>query len=113
MPHNFDFKQFENIKTIEVTPEGWISPLYVEYTIGAKEEEFSGNPSYYWRVKGTQHTFIIPVSRLDYVSSGDYKTHFEDALETFREDYLSWKEQGFPANWAREYREQFYRFIIT
>jgi len=113
MPHNFDFSSLNNIKTMEVHPEGWIDPLIVEYAVSANENTFNGIPSYLWRVKGTQHTFTIPVSRIDFVSQGDYKTHFENALEIFRDDYLTWKEQGFSTPWAREYREQFHKYIIT
>ena len=98
---------------MEVNPEGWVEPLTVEYAVSANEDIFNGIPSYLWRVKGTQHTFTIPVSRIDFVSQGDYKTHFEYALEDFREAYISWKEQGFSTPWAREYRDQFYQFIIT
>ena len=110
MPHNFDFKELENVKTIEVNPEGWISPLYVEYGIG--EDHNFGVFSYYWRVKGTGHTFVIPVVRMDFLSGGDYKKHFEYVLEGFREDYISWKEEGFATKWSREYRDQYSGFII-
>jgi len=113
MPHNLDFSIFENIKSIEVNPEGWISPLHIEYAIQSMESSFNGHPSYFWRVKGTLHTFVIPVSRLDYISSGDFKTHFEHALETFREDYIAWKTNNFSTPWSREYRDQFNRFIVV
>ena len=43
----------------------------------------------------------------------DYKKHFEDALETFREDYIDWKNNGFIAEWSREYEKQFSRFILV
>jgi hypothetical protein len=101
MPHNFDFSNLANVKSIEVNPKGWISPLTVEYGVEDNQEV----PSYFWRVKGTLHTFVIPISRMDYLSSGDYKKHFENALESFREDYLSWKEEGFRADWSGQYRE--------
>jgi len=112
MPHNFDFSELINIKTIEINPEGWVTPLYVEYGI------FDKNPltdilHYYWRVRGTLHTFTIPVSRIDYLSSGDYKKFFEYVLENFREDYISWKDEGFITDWSREYQEQYSRFIIV
>jgi hypothetical protein len=107
MPHNFYFSNIEIIKTIEVNPDGWISPLYVEYGIVERETLW-----YYWRVKGTLHTFIIPVSRMDFLSSGDYKKHLEDALGIFREDYLSWQKEGFKSDWAKQYEQQYSRFII-
>jgi len=113
MPHNFDFSLLSNIKTMEVFPEGWISPLEIEYAVGVNENVFNGIPSYLWRVKGTSHTFTIPVSRIDFVSQGDYQKHFSNALEIFRENYITWKEGGFSTPWARDYREQYYKFIIT
>jgi hypothetical protein len=111
MPHNFDFSKLENVKTIEVNPEGWVTPLYIEYGI-AINLEISGTLDYYWKVKGTQHTFTIPVIRMDYLSAGDYKKLFENVLEIFREDYISWKNEGFVTQWSNEYREQYSRFII-
>jgi len=113
MPNNFDFSKVENIKTIEVNPQGWITPLYIQYGIGNDIKHFSQIPSYFWRVKGTLHTFVIPVSRMDFLSRGDYKKHFENALESFREDYLAWKEEGFVSEWSREYCEQYSEFIIV
>lgn len=111
MPNNFDFSGLENVKTMEVDPEGWISPLIVEYGIYDDYATY-GKPSYYWRVQGTTHTFTIPVVRMDYLSSGNYKKHFEDVLETFREDYISWQKAGFAADWSREYERQFSKFIV-
>jgi hypothetical protein len=114
MPNNFDFSQLKDVKTIEVNPQGWVTPLHVEY--GTSNEEYTGVygaiPSYYWRVKGTKHTFVIPVIRIDFLSSGNYKKHFENALETFREDYVDWKEKGFSTEWSRDYQRQFSRLII-
>jgi len=111
MPNNFDFSELKNVKTIEVNPQGWVIPLYVEYGIGDDIRSY-GEISYFWRVKGTQHTFVIPIIRMDFLSSGDYKKHFEDALETFREDYINWKNEGFITEWSREYDKQYSRFIV-
>jgi hypothetical protein len=115
MPNNFDFSKLNNVKTIEVNPQGWVTPLHVEY--GTSEDMNDGVygaiPSYYWKVKGTQHTFIIPIIRIDFLSSGNYKKHFEDALETFREDYVNWKTEGFTSEWSRDYQRQFSRLIIV
>lgn len=114
MPNNFDFSKLKDVKTMEVNPEGWVTPLYIEYGVSDDMNAgvYGAIPSYYWRVKGTQHTFIIPIIRIDYLSSGNYKKHFEDALETFREDFIEWKKEGFNTNWARDYQGQFSRFII-
>ena len=112
MPNNLDFSNVKEIKEMEVNPENWVNPLYVEYGI-SEITKYGGVACYCWRVKGTQHTFVIPIARIDYVSSGDYKKHFENALELFREDYLAWKGEGFIYEWAREYRNQFSKFIIV
>jgi hypothetical protein len=107
MPNNQDFNELKNIKTIELTVDGWISPIFVEYAISV----YGGIPSYFWRVKGTLHTFVIPVSRLDFLSKGNYAKHFQETLEDFREDYLSWSKEGFKQGWMSEYQQQFYKYI--
>jgi len=107
MPNNYDFTVFKNINELPVSPEGWKSPLLIEYAT-----EYHGDvPSCFWRVKGTKHTFIIPLVRLNYLSAGDYAKHFKDILELFREDYFEWKEQGFAVNWMSEYKSQFAEYI--
>lgn len=111
MPNNFDFTKLQNIKTMKINPRGWINSLTIEYGI-TDDIEVHGIMSYCWRVKGTQHTFVIPVLRMDYLSSGDYKSHFEDTLENFKDDYLEWKKQEFIILWMKEYKEQYSKFII-
>lgn len=113
MPHNFDFTQIQDIKKIEIDSEGWVKPLFIEYGIVQDQNINSGILTCCWRVRGTKHTFTIPVIRLDYLSSGDYKKHFKDVLEAFREDYLTWYQEGFNTEWAVEYRDQYYKYIIT
>jgi hypothetical protein len=107
MPNNFDFNKLNDFKTVEVKPEGWISPLYVEYGSFLH----GGVPSYFWRIKGTKHTFVIPILRMDFLSKGEYVKHFEEALSAFRDDYKEWSENCFDAPWMREYREQYKNFI--
>ena len=107
MPFNHDFSDIQNIREIEIHPEGWIDPIFVEYGLGI----YQTTPSYYWRVKGTQHTFVIPVLRMNFLSSGDYEKHFKEVLGKFREDYIQWKEEGWIFDWSQEYRQQFSRFI--
>jgi hypothetical protein len=107
MPNIYDFSKLEDVKEIVVNPEGWIKPLTVEYGFGYHKEAMS----YHWRVKGTQHTFVIPVGRLDYLTEGDYAKHFEEALEGFREDYKGWAEGGFESPWMQAYRTDFSKYI--
>jgi len=107
MPNNYDFSKVRDLKTEEIQTEGWISPLFVEYGIG-----FHGIlPSYFWRVKGTLHTFVIPIVRMDYLSQGNYVEHFKEVLEKFREDYIEWNKEGWNQEWSREYKNQYSRFI--
>lgn len=112
MPNNFNFSNIKDVKTIEVSPTGWITPLYVEYGIFEDIAFYGGSPCYFWRVKNTEHTFVISTTRMDFLSSGDIKNHFRDVLEKFKEDYLTWKEEGFITQWSREYEHQYSRFII-
>jgi len=108
MPNNYDFSTLNDIKTVEINPNGWINPLTIEY--GTGEHMIS---SCFWRVKGTKHTFEIPISRLDFISSGDYGRHFTEVLESFQEnDYIKWKEGGFVSDWMREYEAEYRRFIL-
>ena len=107
MPNNTDFSTISDVKTISITPQGWITPLYIEYGI----QYYLGVPSYYWRVKGTLHTFIISITRIDFISQGKYNEHFTEILEDFREDYKSWAEENFKYKWQQEYRDQYSAFI--
>mgnify|MGYP007128596568 CR=1 FL=1 len=110
MPYNFDFNKLLNVKTVEVEAEGWITPLYVEYGFSPfSEVSMACN----WRVKGTQHTFVIPLTRLDFISKGNYAQHFKEVLEQFREDYIDWKNKGFSEKWMQEYKQQYSSYIIT
>ena len=107
MPNNYDFSKLENIKTIEINPEGWVNPITIEYGV-----DHSLASDYYWRVKGTQHTFVIPVLRMNYISSGDYASHFKEILERFAEEYRGWGEEGFYIPWMREYEKQYRNYIL-
>ena len=107
MPNNYDFDKVKDVTTVGVEPEGWVAPLSIEYGTGL----YGGVPSYYWRVKGTTHTFVIPILRMDFLSKGDYESHFKEALEGFRKDYEGWSTEGWYADWMQEYREQYRAFI--
>lgn len=108
MPNNYDFSSLQDIKEIEVSPFGWITPLTIEY---GKVDEISGE-TYCWRVKGTKHTFTILTRRMNYISGGDHERHFTEVLEKFREDYMDWSRGNFGAGWMREYQEDFRNFIL-
>jgi len=103
MPNNYDFSRVSNVRTAEFDIDGWASPITVEWGTGFHGEV----PAYFWRVRGTKHTFVIPILRMDYLSQGDYEKHFKEALSVFREDYLEWREDGFQSEWMQEYARQF------
>jgi hypothetical protein len=52
------------------------------------------------------------MQRLDFLSSGNYKEHFERALEVFRDDYLQWSKDNFDIDWKQDYEKQFNKFIL-
>jgi len=107
MPNNYDFNRLNNVKEITVNPEGWVNPIVIEYGTGIHGETLSCH----WRVKGTKHTFIIPIVRMDYITEGNYEIHFEEALEGFRADYKGWAEEKWYADWMQAYREDFSGFV--
>jgi len=109
MPNNYDFSNLNDVKEIMVRPTGWANPLIIEYGQGYHGE----TQSYHWRVKGTKHTFVIPVLRMNFITEGKYETHFEESLEGFRVDYLGWKFEKFYTPWMKEYKEIFEKLIIT
>lgn len=96
-----------------VQPKGWRQPLFVEYG-SAQKSEYDTQLSVVWRVKGTTHTFAIYERRINVMSHGNYKEHFEEALSNFRLDYLSWfKDDEYRgATWIDEYRQQYGKYII-
>jgi hypothetical protein len=108
MPNNYDFSKIDNIKELMINPSGWVYPLYIEYGLGYHGELLS----YFWRVKGTNHTFIIPVIRIDYLTGGEYNLHFKEVLESFRDDYIGWAKEKWYTSWMKEYHNEFNKFII-
>ena len=48
---------------------------------------------------------------MNFLSSGDYEKHFNEALKGFRLEYLEWKNEKFYTPWMKEYQEDFRRFI--
>lgn len=109
MPNNYDFSKLTNVKEVVINPNGWINPLIVEYGIGYHVETIS----YFWRVKNTKHTFVIPTIRMDYLTEGKYAKHFEESLEGFREDYKEWKNKKWHLEWMQAYKEDFSKFITV
>jgi len=109
MPYNYDFTKLDNIQTLDINPNGWINPLTIEYGIGNNQ----GILSYHWRVKGTQHTFVIPMARLNFICSGNNEKHFKEVLEKFREEYIEWNQYYSDTDWVKEYYNQYSTFILN
>lgn len=109
MPNNYDFSKFTNIKEIVINPRGWVNPLTIEYSIGY---HLSETPQYFWRIKGTTHTFIIPIIRLNFLSGGNYEKHFTEVLEFFKSEYIEWAENNFELDWQQDYKKQYKNLII-
>jgi len=107
MPNIRDFSILQDIKTVTINPEGWIEDIIVEY--GINEDYVT---SYNWRVSGTQHTFVIPVTRMNYINSGNYESHFKEVLENFAIEYKEWKKTNFLAKWMQEYRNEYRNYIL-
>jgi hypothetical protein len=114
MPHLFDFSNcIGDVSTVEVNPKGWRGPLTIEYGL-AQNNKYDTQASIVWRIKGTSHTFTIYERRLNVFSNGNYKQHFEEVLQNFREDYLSWfrNPEYEEVQWKYEYQSQFGRYIL-
>jgi hypothetical protein len=107
MPNIFDFSTLKEVKTLEVNPREWVNPLIIEYGFAELEVDTCA-----WRVKGTKHTFFIPLMRLNFLSSGNYGKHFETALEAFKEDYDSWRDLRFLLPWMQEYESEYRNYIL-
>ena len=110
MPNIIDFKTIQDVKEIPINVEGWVSPIYIEYGVGLHNNV---TPSYFWKIKETKHTFIIPVSRFHYLSRGEYSKHFILVLTNFRDEYITWKNKDFnEAPWQKEYEKEYKKLII-
>lgn len=102
MPNFKDFGDLWGKSELSVTPHKW-KPIKIEYGysyVGTLINMF-------WRVKGTRHTFRIPVNQLNEHSQGNYEKHIEEFLEIFRNEYLSWVAQGLSEEWMREYHNEY------
>ena len=107
MPFAKDFSTLTGRGTLDVDVPKWSSPLTVEYGY----EHISKMLYFFWRVKGTHHTFRIDYPQLMQLTEGNYEEHISDFLKNFRQEYLGWASTGFREPWMREYHEQYKRFI--
>ena len=113
MPFKYDFNNCLNdVKTIDVEPEGWKGPITIEYGV-AQKTPYDTQLSVVLRIKGTTHTFAMYERNLNVISHGNYKKHFEEALTNFRKDYLSWfsDDEYKDVMWKYEYKQQYGNLI--
>ena len=110
MPNNYKkFSDLEKINYLNINIDGWINPLIIEYGIGLYNNVIE---SYFWRIQGTKHTFIIPIKQLNFLSKGNYEEHFKMFLKEFRDKYKMWEQEyNFEAEWMQDYYRQFHKFI--
>ena len=114
MPHIYNFENcIGDIKEVKINPKGWINPITIEYGIN-QHNVHDPMLSIVWRVKGTTHTFSIYERRLNVISHSNYEAHFTEALEKFREDYLSWfeDEDYRDVEWKYDYEKQYGKYIL-
>ncbi len=106
MPYHKDFNELEIRGEFQLEPDGWV-PITVEYGYGT----IISAQYIFWRVKGTQHTFKLPVSEFNYKSNGDPEDYIRRFLEKFREEMLGWTFQGIKADWVKEYTIEYNNYV--
>lgn len=105
-----DFEKIDDIKEINIQPKGW-REITIEY--GLKKYGVSNSLLFSWKVKGTDLIFSAPLSQVYEDCQGNYEEHFCKVLELFWQDYVTWKNQGFPEPWMRKHKKQFSKLIFT
>lgn len=106
MPFHQNFEELYAKGEMHVKPNGW-AELDIDYGY----TDIGRQKNFCWRIKGTQHTFRIPLTSLNEFSQGNYEHHIEYVLENFRQEYFSWAAQGFPAKWMVEYHREYSNYI--
>jgi hypothetical protein len=106
MPYHKNFEELYSRGEFSLQPEGW-EPLEIEYGY----ENIGSAQYFFWRVKGTRHTFRKAVSVLNQETGGDYEEAIKGFLEGFREEIMGWVMQKPIADWAREYVAEYNKWI--
>lgn len=106
MPYVKDFSELTGRGSFDIDVPQWV-PLTIEYGYGY----ISLAMYFFWRVKGTNHTFRINYNDLMLETNGNVEKHISDFLKEFRKEYLGWAGQGFPVEWMREYHREYRNFI--
>lgn len=109
MPFKYDWESISDSKemTLESVP-GWRA-VTIEYT----RERYNLNEiDLYWRIKGTNHTFVT--TDRDLGKYTDIDTYFRDALISFKEELLLWAREinsGRGEPWMGEYLVMYKSYI--
>lgn len=98
----------DNLKETNIKLFGW-NEIIIEHKI--RRYGSSASFEMCWNVKGTNHIFRIPLQTFYKHSNGNYEEHFKEVLGIFREDYITWSQQGFTEEWMRKYKKQFGKYI--
>jgi hypothetical protein len=106
MPFIKDFSTLTGRGSFDTEISKW-SPLSIEYGY----EYISTALYFFWRIKGTSHTFRIGYLELMEQTGGDYEKHISSFLKEFRKEYLGWAATGFSEPWMREYHNEYKNFI--
>jgi hypothetical protein len=106
MPFVKDFSSLIARSEFSLDVPKW-KPLTIEYGYEYINEVLA----FYWRVKGTTHTFWAFYHQVAQDANGKHDEHIKTILETFRTDYLGWLFSGLTESWMREYHEQYKNFI--
>ena len=83
---------------------GWSGLIKIEYGFYRSD--------LIWRVKNTNHIFQIDLRTIIEHHNYDYDAHFKLVLNKFREDFISWVNEGLNEKWMENYFHQFKNLII-
>jgi hypothetical protein len=106
MPFVKDFSNLTGKGSFDLEIPNW-SPLTIEYGY----EYMSVMLYFFWRIRGTTHTFKINYMELMELTQGNYDEHISEFLSEFRKEYLGWATNGFQAEWMRDYHQEYRNFI--
>lgn len=110
MPFKYDWDEAGEISSIEVNNiEGW-KDLTIEYTYVLFN---LGTIDIYWRIKGTDHTFVAKDS--DFFKFTSPREYFKSSLSQFKSELLEWARDinnGEGAPWMGEYILMFKDYVL-
>lgn len=106
MPYIKDFSTLIGRGEFSLEVPKW-KPLSIEYGY----EYINEILQFYWRIKGTTHTFRGLYHQIIQQSHGKYDEYIKIVLQEFRTEYIQWLYSGLQQAWMREYHEQYKNLI--